>query len=530
MNSVLSNPGRVAIAAPHTAAVDAAREVVAAGGNAIDAAVAAAAVLTVVYPHMCSVGGDVIALVRKPDGQQVCVNASGAYGSSPLATSALADLNGKMPILGPLTVSVPGAVSGWASLLELGGSLTAAQVLAPAIRLAQEGMVVSPGLAEAIEFDKATLAQDAGMRAMFFVNGEPLMAGDVVVQEALARTLHQLAAEGLDSMYRGNLAARLSSALEAVGVPVTQEDLARHQPSIESALTRRYGPITVSTAAPNSQGFTMLRSLGAAFAEGGSPATIDRGILAELFYSGDTIRDSRLADPRFTPVDVDAELSDAALEQALDAAKKSLQGHGRPESAFTPRPGGDTIGVAAVSADGTAISLIQSVFHSFGSQILEPETGLVLHNRAAFFSLDPESPNRLQPGKRPAHTLVPVIVEHENGTVSAHGTMGGKAQSQIHTQLILRYLDGLNAQQIVTAPRFIVGGLEAGTSNDRIMVESSMDATTTAQLRKTTMHLTEGKNLDSDAGHSMVARLNADGSLDAGADPRSDGASWTGEK
>ncbi|GAA3666372.1 gamma-glutamyltransferase [Arthrobacter ginkgonis] len=528
MNTIPSNTQRVAIAAPHFAAVEAAREVTAAGGNAIDAAVAAAAVLTVVYPHMCSVGGDVIALVRKPDGQQVCVNASGAYGSAPEAQAALARTGGNMPILGPLTVSVPGAVSGWAALLEHGGSLPAADVLAPAIRLARDGMTVSPGLAEAIELDKATLLQDEGMKSMFFVDGTPRRAGDIVIQSALAETLSQLAHEGLDSMYRGSVATRLADGLKSLGVPVTEQDLANHRPSIEPALTRSFGPLTVSTAAPNSQGYTMLRNLGAVFAHTDDPSTVNAGLLAELFYSSDALRDNQLADPRFVEVDVEAELSDEALHRALASAQNSLAGKGRPHFAHTPRPGGDTVGVAAVSADGTAVSLIQSVFHSFGSQLLEPDTGLVLHNRAAFFTLDPTSPNLLQPGKRPAHTLVPVIVEHENGTLSAHGTMGGKAQSQIHTQLILRSLEGLSPLRMVAAPRFIVGGLEAGSSNDRIMIEPSLETGRAAQIRETTMTVTEGKDLDSNAGHSMVARLNADGSLEAGADPRSDGAAWAG--
>lgn len=528
MNTVPSTTQSVAIAAPHFAAVEAAREVTAAGGNAIDAAVAAAAVLTVVYPHMCSVGGDVIALIRKPDGQQVCINASGAYGSAPEAAAALAETGGNMPILGPLTVSVPGAVSGWAALLEHGGSLPVADVLAPAIRLARDGMIVSPGLAEGIELDKATLLQDEGMRSMFFVDGAPRRAGDIIVQSALAETLAQLAEEGLDSMYRGAVADRLAAGFKALGVPVTEQDLASHRPSIESALTRSFGPLTVSTAAPNSQGYTMLRNLGAVFAHTNDPASVNAGLLAELFYSSDALRDNQLADPRFVDVDVDAELSEEALARAVSSAQNSLEGNGRPQFARTPRPGGDTVGVAAVSADGTAVSLIQSVFHSFGSQLLEPGTGLVLHNRAAFFSLDPTSPNQLQPGKRPAHTLVPVIVEHEDGTVAAHGTMGGKAQSQIHTQLILRYLQGLTPLGMVAAPRFIVGGLEAGSSNDRIMIEPLLENDRAAEIRGTTMTVTLGKELDSDAGHSMVARRNADGSLDAGADPRSDGSAWAG--
>lgn len=518
---------RVAIAAPHPAAVEAAAEIVRAGGNAVDAAVAAAAALTVVYPHMCSVGGDVIALVRRADGTQLCINASGAYGSGPQTQDVLSS-DGQMPILGPLTVSVPGAVSGWAALLEEAGTMSAAEVLAPAIRLATEGMVVSPGLAEALELDAATLIQDPGMRATFFPDGRPLRAGETVVQPALAATLSALVAEGWESFYRGGLARRLAHGLSALGVPVTAQDLAGHAVSREEPLTRTIGPLTISTAAPNSQGYTLLRTLQAVFTATPEPTTVDAGLLAELFYSGDALRDHQLADPRFADVDVETELATPAVDGAVDQARAALAGHGRPAFALTPRPGGDTVGVAAVAEDGTAVSLIQSVFHSFGSQLLEPTTGLVLHNRAAFFTLDPRSPNRLQPGKRPAHTLVPVLFTHQDGTISAHGTMGGKAQSQIHAQLILRALEGKTPQEIVTAPRFIVGGLEAGTSNDRIMAEASLETDKAAQLRRTSMTVTTGKGLDGDAGHSMAARRAPDGTLSAGADPRSDGKAWIG--
>jgi gamma-glutamyltranspeptidase len=177
-----------------------------------------------------------------------------------------------------------------------------------------------------------------------------------------------------------------------------------------------------------------------------------------------------------------------------------------------------------VDADGTALSLIQSVFHAFGSLLLEPRTGLVLHNRAAFFSLDPASPNVLAPGKRPGHTLVPVIVSADDGTVAAHGTMGGKAQSQIHAQLLRRTMLGDDPAAAVAAPRFIVGGTEVGDTEDRIFVEGGHEPSLIAALHRTGMRLVVTDGLDSEAGHAMIARRDSSGALSAGADPRSDGA------
>ncbi len=522
MNPSSSAPS-VALAAPHTAAVEAGRRIVEDGGNAVDAAVAAAAVLTVVYPHMCSVGGDLIALVRSADGEVECVNASGAYGSAaPVET--LFDGVTTMPVSGPLTVSVPGTPSGWAALLERWGSLPLERVLRDAIDLARGGVPVSAGLAQAIRDDEQDLSADPGMRAVFFPDGHPAQVGEVIRQPALAATLSALARDGLRSFYDGEVATRLASGLAALGVPVSASDLRAHEARLEPPLSARVGELTVSTAAPNSQGYTLLRTLGAMEAAREAGAVIDAAIVAELLYSGDVLRDDELADPLVVPVDVEGALSADALSAALAAAAESARTGVRVEARVTPRPAGDTIAVTAVSSDGVAVSLIQSVFHSFGSLLLEPTTGLVLHNRAAFFTLEAGAPNVVAAGKRPAHTLVPVLVESDAGLVAAHGTMGGKAQSQIHVQLVERIRAGATPQEAVAAPRFIVGGLDMGTDNDYVFVEPGFDDETLRGLDRSPLRLVPSPTLHSDAGHAMIARRDPSGALSAGADPRSDGA------
>lgn len=508
----------IAIAAPHAAAVDAAWEVRAAGGNVVDAAVAAAAVLTVVYPHMCSVGGDAIIVLRRADGTRLCLNASGAYGSDPAAAQRLQAFE-TMPTIGPLAVSVPGVVSGWAQLLQIGGSLPLPELLAPAIELARQGFPVSPNLSRALAQEAATLMQDAGCRAAFFVGSSPLSAGQTLVQEALADTLDALSRHGLASFYRGATAGRLAEGLRALTVPVTTADLAGHRVSVEEPLCADFGEVTVYTAGPNSQGYGLLHALGALKA--GEP---DMGVLAEIFYATNAHRDNHLADPRWAPFDVDAVLTEQSCAQTYHAARQRISDPGRRLSSQSPTPTGDTIGIAAVDTDGTAVSLIQSVFHAFGAQLLDPSTGVLLHNRASFFSLDPHSPNRVAPGKRPGHTLVPVLVEHRDGGVAAHSTMGGKAQTQIHTQLLLRRQQGLGAQEAVAAPRFIVGARRAGQTDDHVMVEPTLEPDVVAQIRRTSLTVEQGHHLDDDAGHSMIASVDAAGVLDAGADPRSDGA------
>ncbi|WP_091228388.1 gamma-glutamyltransferase family protein [Microbacterium sp. 3J1] len=513
----------IAIAAPHEAAVRAAATIVSAGGNAVDAALAAAAALTVVYPHMCSLGGDMIAIVRLPNGDRICVNSTGAYGSR-FSLAEVLDGRAAMPVEGPLTVSVPGVVAGWHAMHEAWGSISTEQLLQPAIELAALGTSVSPGLAEAIADDAATLREDPGMASVFFPEGKALTAGADLVQPALAHTLSALARDGLTSFYTGDTAALLDEGFAALGVPVTAEDLSAHVPRIEQPIARRVGDLRVSTAAPNSQGFTMLRTLGALRDDDTGALSTDTGLLAELFHSGDRIRDTALADPRFAPVDVDGMLQPEGLRRAREEAESSLRTGTREAAIHTPRPGGDTVAITVVDADGMAISLIQSVFHSFGCKLLEPLTGVVLHNRAAFFQTEPGHPNVVAIGKRPAHTLMPVIVESPDGTIAAHGTMGGKAQAQIHTQLLLRVLEGATPLEAVSAPRLIVGDSEHGTDDrDSVLIEPGIAETAQAQLAATTLEIRRGHENDSGAGHAMIARRNPDGRLSAGADPRSDG-------
>lgn len=517
--STMRSRSALAIAAPHTAALDAAAAASAAGGNAIDIAVAAAAALTVAYPHMCGLGGDAILLVRLPDGRTRCVNSTGAYGSTPVPQ--LRD-GGRMPIDGPLTVTVPGVVAAWDALHRFGGVLSTDQLLAPAIELAADGVPVSSGLAAALEDHQDLLRGDPGMREVFFSNGRLLREGDRLMQPRLAGTLQALAAHGLDDFYRGATASRFAAGLRSLGAPVARSDLARHEASAEEPLLGVIDGHRVFTAGPNSQGFSLLRTLGA-IASADALADPDLGVVAELFHTSDMLRDSVLADPRFVPVDLEAILAAGAVAQAWEDATLPLTNGRRDVCMSTLRPTGDTVAVTVVDAQGTAISLIQSVFHAFGAKLLDRETGIIPHNRAAMFSLDPTSPNRLVAGKRPAHTLTPVVIEFADRTLAACGTMGGKAQTQVLTQIFLHAVSGLAAHEVVAAPRFVVGATEAGEVSDAILAEAGLAPAALEELARTGRRLTVTPGRHDDAGHAMIAVRGRDGALQAAGDPRSDG-------
>jgi len=484
-----------AVASPHVLATEAAEAAVRRGGNAIDAALAAAATLTVVYPHNTALGGDLIALVRTPDGAIMCVNAS---GPAPRAASreAVAERHGgAMPVTGPDTITVPGMIAGWAALRDYGAALPWAAQFEAAIEHAASTPVV-PGLAHAIAESADLIDADPGLRAVF----GGLRAGDPLRQPALRRTLTRLAADGPMEFYRGELGARLVAGLDS---PVTTADLAAYAVERCAPLSRPYRGLDVHTSPPNSQGLLLLQALLAEVAE---PLGAGAGRLTEAFVRGIADRERHLADPRFAAVDV---------ESLLDPA--------RPTTAGLPTgtPSGDTVAIVTADTEGYAVSLIQSLFHGFGSGILEPETGILLHNRGSFFSLDLASPNVLAPGKRPAHTLMPVLVTAQGRPAYVTGVMGGKAQPQINAQVLMRLLDGATPAEAVAAPRFIVGGLDRDDPTHVLLVEPGLDpaaATALAATRLRQVTLPEGSG---SAGHAQAIRVGE--VLEAGSDPRSDG-------
>jgi gamma-glutamyltranspeptidase/glutathione hydrolase len=527
----------IAIASPHPLATAAGMAMADQGGNAVDAAVAAAMSLAVVYPHMCSAGGDVIALVSTADGQVECVNASGAAGVR-ADRAALAREHGAMPVTGPDTVTVPGAVSAWGVLTERAGRLPLGDLLQPAIEQARGGVPLAPGVHRAIEAGADLLSLDPGMREVFFCGGHPLGVEEPLRQPALAATLGEIADFGWRAFYQGPVARRVASGMVRLGVPLAPVDLARHFPEVTTPLRAGHGAAgEILTAPPNSQGLLLAEILGALDRmDLPDPLGAGAGALAELFRLTALDRDRHLADPRWSQVPVE-ELLGPAHAQDLAAAAARRAGGQHPKDGVVPsydedrtavREGarslsGDTVAVVAMDRDGTAVSLIQSLFHSFGSGLLDAETGLILHNRGAFFSLDPASPNRLEPGRRPAHTLMPVLVAERGRVVGAHGTMGGRAQPQIHTQLLLRLEAGSSPSAALTAPRWIVGGQDSGDDGELVIAERGVSSAALDAIAAAGMPIMAVADLDEEVGHGQLVRRGEGGELLAATDPRADG-------
>ncbi|WP_258027446.1 gamma-glutamyltransferase [Microbacterium sp. BH-3-3-3] len=453
-----------AISSSHYLATAAGERMLRAGGSAVDAAIAAAAALCVIYPNNVALGGDLVALVRDPAGTIRFVNATGSAPHRQDLMTLHRRYGDRLPSRGIDSVTVPGGVGGWATLHGIGGSLPIAELLEPAHELAVSAPV-SRSVGAAIRVDRAALLSDPGCARVFFPDGRGLTELDTLHQPALAETIGSLQARGLDAFYRGGVAQKWIAGLKKLGSMIDVDDAARYRPTIDHPLTRRIFDVDVHTGRPNSQGFAFLRNL-RAIAEGQWSDVLgaDAGELASTFYGSNGVRRAWLSDP-----DTAHHSADQLVDMEAPAASDLL--------ASAPATG-DTVGLVAVDDDGWSVSLVQSLFWSFGACVLEPDTGILFQNRGTSFSLDPDHPAAFGPGRRPPHTLMPVLVERAGALAYAGATMGGQAQAQIHTHLLLRLRGGSSALEATSAPRWVVGVQDDGDVEETVTVEADVARTT----------------------------------------------------
>ncbi len=503
------------VATPHARATQAGYEQLAAGGSAVDAALAAAAVLAVVLPNQCSIGGDIVAAIQTSGGVKV-VNGSGRAGSGAGSRSPNA-----IPTYGARTVTVPGVVDAWSALRHLGGRLPLSQVFGPAIQLAAEGFAISPGLARAIASEHVRVQADPGLATLFLDDsGAPHTAGTLLVQPTLAGVLRGVADDGPDAFYRGAPAQSIASLVSELGGFLTPEDFAQHTSTVEEPISTKWQGTTFWTSAPPTQGIGLLQVLDAMStleADGESAEGID-ALLPGLMLGISLDRD-RLIGADGAPQQLVETLMDARGIRELIARARRGPADLRSGSV---KPTGDTVAIVAMDRDGGAATVIQSVFHAFGAGILDPSTGVVLQNRGASFTVEP-GPNQFQAGRRPMHTLMPVLVGDDRGSFGAHGTMGGKAQPQIHVQLARTLAEGRTAQETVDAPRFVVGDL-TGESDPWLMLAEPGVAPEILEGAVHTGFTVVPMDRGDDFGHAQIVRRKTDGTFDVGTDTRADGA------
>lgn len=502
--------GMVATSQP--LAVAAGTAVLEAGGSAVDAAVAAAAVLTVVEPRSTGLGGDLFALVwTAGDEAPVGLRAAGV-ASAGLDVAALRAVGCTvMPRYGPWTVTVPGAPWGWQELLRGYGRLPVERVLAAAVRHAREGFAVTPMIAEEWASTADRLAANAAAAEVYLPGGRAPAAGETFVNPLLAASLEAFVAEGAAPFYTGPIAQAIGAAVQALGGPLTADDLAAWAgPDWVAPIAGRFRGVDVYEMPPPNHGVVTLEAL--AIYDGFGPRTGEEADhrLVEALKAAIDDAAAVVADPLFAP-DRTADL----LDPDYVAHRRGAIG-GRASASRSAGLASDTVYVAAVDADGNGCSLIQSVYEGFGSSVGVPGTGIVLQNRGAGFTLDDDHPNRPEPRKRPFHTIIPAMAGRDGRLEGVLGVVGGSMQPQGQAQILRRLLDeGLEPQAAVAAPRLRVTG---GTG---VLAEPGYDPAVLAALAARGHDIAPLPRFE--AGGAQLIWRSGDG-FAGGSDPRKDGA------
>ena len=528
------------IATSHPLASSAGLQVLLDGGNAIDAAVTAAATLGVVEPTMTGVGGDLFAQVFDARTRTLKgLNSSGRAGAGADPSALRKSGFTAVPTHGPLSISVPGSVAGWSALLEAFGTIPLARALAPAVRYAREGFPVSEVVAAQWSAVAPRLALDPEAARVLLPGGREPRSGEVFRNPDLANTLEQIAQSGPAAMYGGPIGSAIANHVGALGGLVTAADLAGHRSDWVSPIHTTYRGYTLFELPPNTQGFVALEMLNVL--EGYDVGALGHNsadylhVYTEAKRIAFADRAAHLGDPGHVPPDLLATLTSKAyaaerrgeinLRRAAEryaAAPGPVRGN-RPgyEAEYAGHgPGasearGDTVYLAAADRFGNVISLINSLYDSFGSGIVVPGTGVALHSRGSGFSLAAGHPNCLAPGKRPMHTLVPAFLMKDDTPVMAFGVMGADNQAQAHAQVVMNIVDfGMNVQEAGDVAR--VRHFEDG-----LAVESGIPEDVRAELRARGHQVHDGRGMM--GGYQAVCVDVAAGVLQGGSDHRKDG-------
>jgi gamma-glutamyltranspeptidase / glutathione hydrolase len=519
---VLARRGMVCTSVPAASAAGLA--MLARGGNAVDAAIAAAAALCVVEPMSTGLGGDAFAMLW-PAREERLVGLNGS-GRAP----AGATLDGyrkrgldEIPPRGILAATVPGAVHAWETLRERYGSLPLAALLEPAIRLADEGFPVTEIVAHYwFGLERMGVFANEAARATWAPGGHTPRAGEWFRAPGLARTLRAIAAGGPGAFYAGPIADAIVASARELGGPLSHEDLAEHSSTWVEPLSSDYRGVTVVELPPNGQGLAALLAL--SILECFDPAEAPPGTALEWHRRIEAVkvafadRDAYLADPEHVEVPVTALLSKSYARERARAIGE------RAQAGVRPGLSGETVYLCAADAEGNLVSFIQSLFTGFGCGVGCGDTGIVLQSRGAGFRLEPGHPNALAPRKRPFHTIIPAMLLRDGRPWMAFGVMGGDVQPQAHLAFVSNVVDhGLNPQEALDRPRFrFLGGCDVRVETpDAAVAEGG----TLVEALRARGHRTEGPGafMADVFGGGQAIQLLPEGVLAGASDRRKDG-------
>ncbi len=513
------------VATPHPLATRAGVDALQNGGTAVDAAVAANAMLAVVYCNACGIGGDAFALVWEPGAARLHgFNGSGRAPARLTIDAVRGAGHERMPSRGGLPITVPGAVDAWSQLLERFGRRSLADAVGPAAATAERGYTLTEINARSIA---AFLPDfDAAAHAVFAASGRPPAAGDTLRQPLLAASLRAIADGGRDAYYGGPIGDEIARAIQAAGGVMTADDIASHRGDWVEPISTTYRDVEVATMPPNSQGIAALIALNVLTALE-ADARWTRGSRADVLHAqieavkvAWSERDRCVADPDRGLADVPSLLgTDHARWLASRLAPDRAQRH-EPANP----PGGGTVYLCAADSDGMMVSLIESNYMGFGSGVMGGSTGIMLQNRGAYFSLEEGHPNALAPRARTLHTLMPGMLLRNGRAKVALGAMGGDGQPQTMVQLVAALVDdGLDAQAAVDRPRFVVSTEAPGAPLGPVQIErDGADDAVVAELSARGHDVAVVEPRTPIMGWAQVIRREPDGTYSAGADPRAD--------
>ena len=526
MNLHTAGHRRGVVAAPHAAAVEDGRAILAEGGNAIEAMLAMAASIAAVYPHMNHVGGDGFWLIREPNGRVRALMGAGRAGAKAMPRLYRDAGFDEIPARGSLAaLTVPGAVAAWMLAAEAakaqGGKMPLDVLLAPAIKHAREGYTVTRRQVW-LTAEKLPEMKDAvGFKEAFLVDGKPPEAGARLKQSKFADTLEHLAQAGFDDFYRGDIGREIAADLERIGSPVTRADLEKFEATVAGPLSIRVQAGTLFNTPPPTQGLASLIILALFDRLRVTQAESFEHIhgLVEATKRAFRVRDRVVTDPDKITADLNQFLSPAFLD--AEAAKIDMKKAARWPA---PKGEGDTIWMGAADASGLVVSYIQSLYWEFGSGCVLPATGILMQNRGSSFLLDPKALNALSPGRRPFHTLNPALAALKDGRVIAYGTMGGDGQPQTQSALFTRHVAFHQPlDKALDAPRWLLGRTW-GSTHTNLRLEARFDGNLIDRLIAAGHDVEVLSEPYSDTmGHAGAAILHPDGTLEAGHDPRADG-------
>ena len=515
------------VVAPHHLAAKTGSDILKEGGNAIEAMIASAAMISVVYPHMNSMGGDNFWLISDKYNNVTAIDSCGGVAEKASREFYINQGYKSIPSRGPLAaLTIPGAVAGWKAAYDfstnnLGGKLPISRLLYDAEQTANEGVAVTNTLKNNLNSKLKQLIDIPGFKDVYLKNGKIPELGDKILFPAMSKTFLNLIKNGLDDFYSGEISKDIISDLKILGSPLTESDFINYKSTFVKPLELKVKGAKLFNLPPPTQGIASIMILGV-LENLNNVYDNDVSFIHNIVEATKVvfkIRDKYICDPKYMEKDV----NDFLINDFIKDLSKNVD----PNIAM-PWPdaavGGDTVWLGASDNYGNSVSFIQSIYWEFGSGLILPKTGITMQNRGVSFSLDKNHFNKLMPGRKPFHTIQPALAHFDDGRVLSYGTMGGEGQPQTQATIFSRYAyQNQNLQKAINEPRWLLGKTW-GDETTSLKIENRFSSETIQKLKKTGHNIEIVDDFDEMMGHAGAIVRHSDNLVEGAFDQRSDGA------